>query len=139
MVSKVASVVKLTVRNNYHQMRQGPIESIISYKEHFNHALQAYKDNNNPVMDDADNVMDFFRGLDNTQSAEFKTVILNGLTSKLLTAPKNWNEMFQLANQWVKPVTRSNEAGHASTFIANLDRQPPGNEQGYRGRSGRGG
>jgi hypothetical protein len=46
-VHKVASVVKLTARSNYHQMRQGPL-SIISYKEHFNHVLQAYKDQNSP-------------------------------------------------------------------------------------------
>jgi hypothetical protein len=104
-ISKVTSVVKLTARNDYHQMRQGQFESIIAYKQRFNNALQAYQHQTNPTMDDVDIAMDFFRGLDNARFAEFKTEILNGLTSKALTTLNKLNEMFQLANQWVKSVT----------------------------------
>jgi hypothetical protein len=74
--------------------------------------------------------MDFFRGLDNAQYAGFKTEILNGLTSKGIEQPENLNAMYLLANKWVKPVTRGNAAGFASTFTTTLDRteQPCGNQ-----------
>jgi hypothetical protein len=58
-------------------MRQGQLESIINYKERFKYAPQAYEDQNNPTMDNADIAIDFFRGLNNVQLAEFKTEIFN--------------------------------------------------------------
>jgi hypothetical protein len=52
-------------------------------------------------MDNADIAIDFFRGLNNVQLAEFKTEIFN---------------------------TWGNAVGHASTIVTNLDHQPPGNQ-----------
>ena len=73
-------------------------------------------------MGDEDVAMVFFRGLDNARYAGFKTEILNGLTAKSITQPANLNAMYLLANQWVKPVTRGNAAGFASTFLTTLDK-----------------
>lgn len=41
--------------------------------------------------------------------------------------------------QWIKPVTKTNAAGYASTFVRNLDHQSPGHQQGGRGKNSRGG
>jgi hypothetical protein len=103
-------------------MRQGPYKSIILYKERFNNTLNAYVDQGNPKMRDEDIVMDFFRGLDNARYTGFKTEILNGLTAKSIMQPANLNAMYLLANQWVKPVTRANAAGFASTFHTMLSK-----------------
>jgi hypothetical protein len=124
----------MAARTTYQQMRQGAYENIITYKERFNNALKAYIDQKNPALEDKDVMMDFFRGLDNARYAGFKTEILNGLTSKAIAQLENLNAMYLLANQWVKPVTRGNTAGFASTFTTTLDRTkwPCGNQQ--RGR-----
>ncbi len=120
-ISKVESVKKMAARTTYQQMRQGAYENIITYKERFNNALKAYIDQKNPALDDKDVAMDFFRGLDNARYAGFKTEILNELTTKAIKQPENLNAMYLLANQWVKPVTRGNAAGFASTFTTTLD------------------
>jgi hypothetical protein len=44
-------------------MRQGAYENIITYKEHFNHALKAFIDQKNPALDDKDVAMDFLEDL----------------------------------------------------------------------------
>jgi hypothetical protein len=121
-ISKVPTVTKMSARMTYQQMRQGPYESIIVYKERFNNALKAYIEQKNPKMGDVDITMDFFRGLDNGRYAGFKTEILNGLTAKSITQPANLNDMYLLVNQWVKPVTRGNAAVYASTFHTMLDK-----------------
>jgi hypothetical protein len=104
-VSKVEAVVKLAARTSYKSTRQGTYESIIMYKEHFDAALKAYKDQKNPDMDDKDIAMDFFNGLDNVRYAAFKTETLNLLTSGAISQHENMNVMYLLANQWVKPKT----------------------------------
>ena len=102
-VSKVEAVVKLGARTSYKSTRQGTYESIITYKERFDAALKAYKDQKNLDMDDKDVAMDFFNGLDNVRYATFKTETLNLLTSGAISQPENLNAMYLLANQWVKP------------------------------------
>ncbi len=121
-VSKVPTVTKMSARTTYQQMRQGPYESIILYKERFNNALKAYMDQGNPKMGDVDIAMDFFHGLDNTRYAGFKTEMLSGLIARSIAQPANLNVMYLLANQWVKPVTRGNAGGFASTFHTTLDK-----------------
>lgn len=103
-------------------MRQGPFESIITYKERFTIALKAYKDQGNPEMDEKDIAMDFFRGLDNVRYASFKTEIMNGLTSKAIEQPESLNAMYLLANQWLKTTTKTS-MGYAMTFTTTLDYQ----------------
>jgi hypothetical protein len=106
----------------YQQMRQGPYESIIVNKERFNNALKVYIEQKNPKMGDVDIAMDFFHGLDNRRYVSFKTEILNRLTAKSILQPANLNDMYLLANQWVKSVTKGNATGYASTFHTMLDK-----------------
>jgi len=81
-------------------------------------------------LDDPDIAMDFFRGLDNARYAMFKTDYINGLTSKAIDPPKDLNEIYLLANQWLKPkVTTSS---FASTFLTTLDRVDEENGRGRR-------
>jgi hypothetical protein len=70
-------------------------------------------------LDDEDIAMDFFRGLDNGRYSSFKTEIMNLLTTKTLPQPKDLNAMFLLANQWLKPNTRSS-SGTATTFATSV-------------------
>jgi hypothetical protein len=57
--SKVEAVMKLAARTQLAEKRQGAIESIISFKQHYNNALKAYNDQKNPVMKPKDIAMDF--------------------------------------------------------------------------------
>ncbi len=128
--SEVKEVTKLTARANYQMIRQGGYESIIAYKERFSFALKAYEDQGNKKLDDLDIAMDFFRGLDNARYATFKMDYINGLTSKAIDPPKDLNEIYLLANQWLKPkVTTSS---FASTFSMTLDRVDEGERRDKR-------
>jgi hypothetical protein len=89
--SEVGQIVKLSARQLYRSMRQGSFESIISYKERFNSALAAYKDQENSNMQDEDIALDFFSGLDNARYADIKADFLNGLTSGAIEAPECFN------------------------------------------------
>jgi hypothetical protein len=103
-------------------MRQRPYESIIVYKERFNNAMKDYINQKNPKMGDDYIAMHFICKLDNRRLEGFKTEILNGLTMKSIMQPVNLNEMYLLAKQLVKPFTRGNAAGFASTFHTMLDK-----------------
>lgn len=122
-ISKVEAVTKLAARTTYQNMRQGPYESIITYKERFDNAKKAYEDQGNPAMGDIDIAMDFFRGLDNNRYGHFKTQIMNDLTSKAIEQPANLNEMYLLANQWLQVKTTTNAMGFGTTFTTTLDYQ----------------
>jgi hypothetical protein len=74
--------------------------------------------------------MDFFRGLDNARYATFKTDYINGLTSKAVDPPKDLNEIYLLANQWLKP--KATTSSFASTFSTTLDRVDEENDRGRR-------
>ena len=135
--SEVKEIMKLTARANYQMIHQGGYESIIAYKERFNFTLKSYEDQGNKKLDPEDIVMDFFRGLDNVQYSTFKTDYINGLTSKAIDPPKDLNEIYLLANQWLKPKAAG--TGYASTFATMLDhlddRRNPGDRRG-RNRCG---
>jgi hypothetical protein len=120
LASEVGQIVKLSARKLYKTMRQGGFESIISYKERFDSALAAYKDQGNPKMADKDIALDFFSGLDNARYSNFKADFLNGLTSQSIKAPKDLNAIYVLASQWVKP--KGVGGGTGTTFATTLDK-----------------
>jgi hypothetical protein len=135
-ISCIATMIKKTARKEYQLMHQGPYESIITYKERFNIALKAYQDQENANLDESDIAMDFFDGLDNAQYADFKKSILDGMTAGSVTQPATLNEMYLLANQWLK-MTGTMQSGLASMFVTKLDMpditQTPGKGRGHRG------
>jgi hypothetical protein len=83
--------------------RQGAFKSIVVFKQRYTNALKAYKDQKNPAMMPQDEVMDFFSKLDNARYAEFKMNYINGLQLKLCKPPVYLNEIFTLANTFLKP------------------------------------
>jgi hypothetical protein len=119
--SKVAAIVKLDVRNQLKNLKQGAFESIITYKKRYNDALKAYHDHGNPTKDGAEQVMDFFDRLDNGRYADFKVQYLNGLQMKTITAPTDLNTVFNLANNWLKPKALHG-GGYASTYATKVDK-----------------
>ena len=102
-------------------MRQEAFESIITYKEDFNAALKGYNDQKNLEMSEKDVAMDLIHGLDNARYAGFKKDFLNSLTSKKMEQPKNLNEMYLLANQWLTTTTKTHPRGLATTFTTTCD------------------
>jgi hypothetical protein len=74
-VNRVKGVMKRSSRRQYQSIKQGGYKSLISYRERFNAALNAYKEQENPDMEDADITLDFFDGLDNGRYAQFKADI----------------------------------------------------------------
>jgi len=114
-ISRIAAVIKKTAIKEYQLMHQGAYESI-TFKEQFDIALKAYQDQENAQLDEAYVAMDFFDGLDNGRYAEFNKLILNGMTAGSVTQPATLNEMYLLANQWLK-TTGSTQSGLASTFV----------------------
>jgi hypothetical protein len=118
--SEVAAVIKLEARNQLQSLRQGGFESIISYKQRYNNALQAYHDQGNLKKDGIDQAMDFFHGLDNGRYADFKVQYLNGLQVKSIPAPTDLNTVFNLTNNWLKPKALAG-GGYASTYATKVD------------------
>jgi hypothetical protein len=60
------------MRMHLQSIKQGGFESVISYKQRWKNALQAYHDQKNPTKSDEDHAIDFFYGLDNGRYTEFK-------------------------------------------------------------------
>lgn len=107
-ISKVEAMTRLAARTTYQNMRQGPFESIITYKERFTAELKGYDDQDNPPMKDKDIGMDFFKGLDDNRYATFKTDLTNQMTLNATAQPDNLNAMYLLANQWLTTKTTVN-------------------------------
>jgi hypothetical protein len=63
-----------------------------------------------------DEAMDFFSKLDNSRYADFKTTYINGLQMKPINPPADLNEIFTLANTYLKPKVVTGSGGFGSTF-----------------------
>lgn len=126
--SEVEAVMKLVARTQLVSTRQGAFESIISFTQLYNNALKAYNDQKNPTMKPKDIAMEFFSKLDNGRYAEFKTTFINGLQMKSIKPPKDLNEIFILANTYLKPKLVTGPSGVGSTFatMANTIEQKHG-------------
>jgi hypothetical protein len=130
-ISQIAAVIKKSAGKEYQLMHQGPYESIITYKERFDIALKAYQEQENTEMLQPDITMDVFDGLDNGRYADFKKSILNGMMAGSVTQPATLNEMYLLANQWLK-TTGVSQSGLASTFVMKLNMPNQGERAGKK-------
>ncbi len=101
-------------------MRQGGYESLVSYRKRHDAALKVYIDQKNPDIDDMDQAMDFFDGLDNAQYTQFKTDIHNAMTSKTMAPPVDVNTVYDMACNWVKTQSVQRQ-GTSTTFVTTLD------------------
>ncbi len=65
-ISIVAAVPRKMACNDYANCKQGAYETIVTYREHFDDALRAYRHQYEDLaIDPVDIAMDFFYGLDN--------------------------------------------------------------------------
>jgi hypothetical protein len=119
-VSRVKGVIKRSARKQYQSIRQGGYESLISYRERFDAALNAYKEQENPDMEDTDIALNFFDGLDNGRYAQFKANIYNGMAAESIDPPQDVNTVYKLAHQWVNPQTIQ-KGSSAATFVTSVD------------------
>ncbi len=119
-VSRVKGVIKRFARKQYQAIPQGGYESLISYRERFDAALTAYKDQENPDMEETDIALDFFDGLDNGSYAQFKADIYNGMAAESIKALADVNTVYKLAHQWVKTQTIQ-KGSSAATFVTSVD------------------
>ncbi len=125
LISKVGMVKKLSARKEYKTIQQGGYESLVSYRERFNAALKACIDQGNSSLDDTDQAMDFFDGLDNGWYASFKADLYNVMTCKTMANPPvDVNTVYDMASNWVK--TRSVQRhGTSTTFVMMVDKPTP--------------
>ncbi len=124
-ISKVGVVKKLLARKEYKAIRQGGYESLVSYRERFDAALKAYIDQGNPALDDTDQAMDFFDGLNNGRYVSFKADIHNAMTSKTMANPPvDVNTVYDMASNWVKTQSVQRH-GTSTKFVTTVDKPTP--------------
>jgi hypothetical protein len=73
IASRIPAVLKAESRRAYQSCGQSAYESIVKFKERFDDLLASYVEHDNPEMDEDDVAMDFYRALDNSRYASFKT------------------------------------------------------------------
>jgi hypothetical protein len=83
--------------------------------------LKTCKDQKNPELSKTDEAMDFLSMLNNARYAEFKTTYLNILQLKAYNPSDSLNEIFTLANTYLKPKAATTGGGFASTFMTTVD------------------
>lgn len=127
--SKIDVYVKKAARDNYNDIKQGPFESIIPYKQRFDAAYEAYNDLENPVLSEIDAVMDFMSGLDDARYAEFKASLMNDIARGAMELPKTVNDMFVLASRYVVVNKRSNGTATGASFATADRMKPPAKQQ----------
>ena len=74
-------MLKAESRRAYQACAQSTYESIVVFKERFDDLLDSYEEHGNPEMDPDDVAMDFYRALDNSRYAAFKTSMVNNINS----------------------------------------------------------
>jgi hypothetical protein len=130
MTSKVATVIKKTVREEYESCRQGPFEGIMDFKRCFDAKLDALKVSGNDEPEAADLAMDFLYTLDNSRYGEFKAEVINNMQKGLAVDLNDLNKMYLLASRRV--VARTGKDVGGATF-AMLDQAKKGQGGGGEG------
>ena len=92
-MSRIPAVLKSESRRAYQAAGQSAYETIVAFKERFDDLLANYVEQGNPEMDEDDVAMDFYRALDNSRYAAFKTNLVNNINSGAIDQPATLNEM----------------------------------------------
>ena len=132
VTSRIPAVLKSESRRAYQAVAQSTYESIVRFKERFDDLLANYKDQRNPEMEEADIAMDFYRALDNSRYAAFKTNLVNGINSGAVVQPGSLNEMYTQAAAYLIPTKPQHAGTHKTAFATTADKS-------YRNEDRRGG
>jgi hypothetical protein len=116
--SNVDEVKSMAARKAYQNIKQGSFESLAQYSERFRETYRAFQDSsiNKLPVEEADQAMDFFYGLDNAKYGIFKTNMINGWTTGAFKPPATVNEIYRIAGNWVKPTSKL-EGGTSATYV----------------------
>jgi hypothetical protein len=125
--------VKKAARDTYNATAQGAYETIISYKQRFDAAWEAYRDMENPEMDETDVALDFLHGFDDTRYADFKVSLLNDIDRGAIEVPSRVNKMYLLASHHLV-VTKRPGGSSAGASFTTADRQTVKREERHHGR-----
>jgi hypothetical protein len=60
--------------------------------------------------------LDFFHGLDQARYAPFKTSMLNGWATKAFDPPSMVNDIYRIADAWVKPTSKP-DGGTTASYV----------------------
>ena len=133
--SRIPAVVKAESRRAYQSCAQSAYESIVKFKERFDDLLANYLEYENPEMEDVDVAMDFYRALDNSRYAAFKTNLVNSVNSGATEQPASLNEMYSQASSYLIPTKQQHAGTHRTAFATTADKSwdNSGSRQGDRG------
>jgi hypothetical protein len=131
--SKIQGLVKKVARDTYNATAQGAYETIIIYKQRFDAAWEAYRDMENPEMDETDFALDFQHGLDDTRYADFKVSLLNDIDQGAIEVPSTVNKMYLLASRHLV-VTKRPGGSSARASFTKANRQTVKREERHHGR-----
>ena len=69
--------------------------------------LASYLEHDNPEMDEDDVAKNYYRALDNSRYASFKTSLVNNINSGAIEQPATLNEMYTQAAAFLVPTKQS--------------------------------
>ena len=98
-VSKVATVVKQTAKDNFDTCYQHTYESIVDFKQRYTDAHEAYDSFGNPMMEGKDIAVHFMNRLDSARYAQFRVDTINDIAAGKMKQPKSLNDMYLLAKE----------------------------------------
>jgi hypothetical protein len=83
----------------YQNIKQGSFETLAQYSERFRETYRAFQDSTSTdvSVEEADQAMDFFYGLDPVRYGLFKTNMINGWTTGAFRPPSTVNEIYRVA------------------------------------------
>lgn len=122
IASRIPAVLKSESRRAYQSIGQSAYESIVSFKERFDDLLANYVEQGNPEMDEDDIAMDFYRALDNSRYAAFKTNLVNNINSGAIEQPETLNDMYTQASAYLIPTKHGHAGTHKTAFATTADR-----------------
>jgi hypothetical protein len=100
-VSSVTAVKELAARKAYQNIKQGPFESLAQFSERFRDTYRGYKATGTaarPIdMEESEQDLDFFHGLDPARYGAFNTSMLNGWATKAFAPPQTINKIYRIA------------------------------------------
>jgi hypothetical protein len=117
---KVDCVSSITAVKELAAIKQGPFESLAQYSERFRDTYRGYKATGTALrpidIEESDQALDFFHGLDPARYRAFKTSMLNGWATKAFAPPQTVNKIYRIAGTWVRPAPKP-DGGTAASYV----------------------
>jgi hypothetical protein len=112
----------MAARKAYQNIKQGLFKSLAQSSEWFRETYRAFQDSsiNKVPVEEANQAMDFFYGLDPVKYGVFKTNMINGWTTGAFKPPATVNEIYRIAGHWVKPNSKL-EGGETSAMYVTIE------------------